>query len=530
MGFPTQMVGSFQINGVVIKPAEMTLECHGEIVRVEPKVMALLTIISVKSNVQVSRQYLMDTIWKDGVGSDESLTRLVYLLRRAFKSFPALENTVKTVSKSGYKLEADIEGQNKEPEPRRRTTDNIQTDRREYNLSIAVIPITDYEDVPENRYLVDGMARDLTGLLAKTPMLFVTPHSSVVALHDSALSIAGIAETIGCRFILSGSFRRQAEQIRLRFELVDTQDSSLAWSGKYNAVLDQFFEIQNDVLLNVSTAISTNVRFPLATTEVAARPFKNEVYRIIQTTETLRYRYGKDVAGEIVRLLNQGLEIDPDNAILKAGLAVQLSQNVVSQWEDDPETAKTTALEYIQRALAREPANAEILAAAGIVNAMFHRPQEAISYLRRTVELDPSNAQALAVLGWQICLAEDDVEGLHFIEAAENRAPHHPRFGLWATYRATSHLFMLDYASAVPACEQAILRTPQYYQPLLSMAWASVGSGDHDAAKTAMFAAEELEGKGIASKFVSEMKRWSANSPNAEKCYAILDELALLAG
>ncbi|MEP2751770.1 MAG: winged helix-turn-helix domain-containing protein [Parasphingorhabdus sp.] len=526
--FAAQSGAAFQINGVAVNPAELTVGRDKDAVRVEPKVMALLSILATKSNVQVNREYLIDTIWQDGLGSDESLTRLVYQLRRAFKSFPKLENTIKTVSKSGYKLEAPVEGQIETPQPRRRGTDNIQMDRREYNLSIAVIPVTDYDDIPENRYLVDGMARDLTGLLAKTPMLSVTPHSSVIALHDQTLSIENLAETIGCRFILTGSFRRQAEQIRLRFELVDTQDSSLAWSGKYNTVLDQFFEVQHDVLLNVSTAISTNVQFPLVTADRTARPFKNEVYRIIQTTETLRYRYGKDTAQEIVRLLTEGLEIDPGNAVLQAGLAVQLSQNTVSQWEEYPNAARISAFQNIELALATAPTNAEILGAAGIVHAMFHQPKDAIGYLRRAVELDPNNAHATAVLGWQICLANDDADGLNFIEAAESRAPHHPRFGLWATYRATAHLFMLDYGSAVPACEQAILRTPQYYQPRLSLAWALLGAGDHDSAKKATEEAEKFEGAEITAKFVCEMKKWSANSPHAEQCNQVLDELLLM--
>ena len=35
------------------------------------------------------------------------------------------------------------------------------------------------------------------------------------------------------------------------------------------------------------------------------------------------------------------------------------------------------------------------------------------------------------------------------IETAEARAPHHPRFALWATYRATAHLFMVNYEAGL---------------------------------------------------------------------------------
>jgi len=513
--------GQFFLNGTVISIADHCIGSVLEAVRVEPKVMALLVALSAQPHQLVRREELLEHIWPDGLGGDESLTRLVYQLRRAFRSFPQLANAIVTVSKSGYRLEAMVT----ELATKTSNPSSFPASDREYNLSVAVLPVTDQDDLPENGYLADGMSRDLTSFLAKTAILFVTPYSSVAAFHDKDISLDVIADTIGCRFILSGNFRRHGDQITLRFELVDTLDSSLAWSGKYNTVLDQFFEVQNDVLLSVSTAISTRVRFPLAPPVLQSRPFKNDVYRILQTAETLRYRYGKETAREIVKLCQEGLAIDPDNAILRASFAVQLSQNVVSQWEADPQAAERAAFRHIEQALAMEPANAEVLGAAGIVNAMFHRPAEALVYLRRALELDPNNAHALAMLSWQVCLLESDPAGIEMIESAEQRAPHHPRFGLWATYRATGHLFMLNYASAVPACEQAILRTPNYYQPRLSLAWALLGMGEADLARAAIREAESFEGDQITRKFVDEMKLWSNNSPNADECARALNNL-----
>ena len=514
--------GHFLVNGIAVSTTNHCIGSEPQTVRLEPKVMALLVALAAHPHELVRREQLLEHIWLDGLGGDESLTRLVYQLRRAFRSFPQLAQTILTVSKSGYRLDAEVTSLDSlSGTPAQASTESD----REYNLSIAVLPVTDQDNLPDNGYLADGMSRDLTSFLATTSMLFVTPYSSVLALHDDALSLDAAAHTIGCRFILTGNFRRRGDQITLRFELVDTLDASLAWSGKYNAVLNQFFEVQNDVLLSVSTAISTRVRFPLTAPTLQSRPFKNDIYRIVQAAETLRYRYGKDTAREIVRLCEKGLEIDPDNAMLLAALAVQLSQNVVSQWEADPQAVERLAFDHIERALAMEPANSDVIAAAGIVNAMFHRPAEAIIFLRRALELDPNNAHALAMLGWQTCLLESDPAGIGLIQSAEQRAPHHPRFGLWATYRATGHLFMLDYASAVPACEQAILRTPNYYQPRLSLAWALLGLGETEMARAAIREAETFEGDQIARKFVGEMKLWSRNSPNADECERTLENL-----
>lgn len=523
---------SFRLNGVTVIPTEMTLSRNGTSVRLEPKVMRLLVALCANIDILVSRGNLIDLIWRENLGSDESLTRLVYQLRQAFKSFPDLDGTLRTVSTAGYKLEASLESA---------TPDHFETLNRPgragttspansmfTDLSIAVLHFADYDSLPENRYLEDGMCRDLTRMLATSPMLRVAPHSSVAALQSQALPLGELGAALNCRFLLSGSFHRQGHNIRLRFELTDMPHENLAWSGKYSARLDEFFEVQNDVLLNVTTAISTQVQFTIPAMEVPDRTFSNDVYRIIQNAETLRYSYGPEAAREIVSLLRTGLEIDPGNALLEAALAVQLSQNVVSQWEEDPTATRQQALALTRSALQSEPRNPEVTAAAGIVNTMFHRPDIAIAHLRHATANDPNNPHARAVLGWQICLRHDDPAGIELIATAERQAPHHPRFGLWATYRGTALLFMLDYQAAVAACEEAVVRTPGYYQPQLSLAWAHAGLGRDAAALRAIRAAVTYEGPSIVSKFVGEMKKWSGNSPNAAASARALDRLVEL--
>ena len=113
-------------------------------------------------------------------------------------------------------------------------------------------------------------------------------------------------------------------------------------------------------------------------------------------------------------------------------------------------------------------------------------------------------------------------------EAAEARAPHHPRFGLWATYRATGQLFMLDYAQGLRGGRQAVERTPNYYQPHLTCAWAYTGLGDTASAKQEIQLARKLDSQDILEKFVEEMRKWSQNSPNKTQCWDMLEVLRSL--
>jgi tetratricopeptide (TPR) repeat protein len=96
---------------------------------------------------------------------------------------------------------------------------------------------------------------------------------------------------------------------------------------------------------------------------------------------------------------------------------------------------------------------------------------------------------------------------------------------LWATYRATGQLFLLNYEAALPAADHAVARTPNYYQPHLTRAWALAGLGDYATALSEIEKARELDSADILEKFVKEMRKWSANSPNRRLCWSVLDKL-----
>jgi hypothetical protein len=85
--------------------------------------------------------------------------------------------------------------------------------------------------------------------------------------------------------------------------------------------------------------------------------------------------------------------------------------------------------------------------------------------------------------------------------------------------------FMLNHADGLIGARQAIERTPNYYQPHLTCAWAHTGLGDLAAAKGEVERAQALESGDILEKFVDEMHRWARNSAHAQACGKVLEAL-----
>lgn len=513
------VVPPFRINGVLVEPDALRI-CGGQgSCQIEPKVMTLLVALSERPGQLWTREELLARIWDGAAASDESLTRIVYLLRKALKESDETEACICTVAKLGYRLDAQV----REAEAR---SDSIDPRHAEFPpFSVAVLPVADQSANEDAKFLADGLTRDLTMLLARTPQFRVTPYSSAVRLTAEARNTTAAGAALHARFIVTASLARCDDCVRIRAELCDAAEDVLLWAEKYEAAIDRFFDVQEDAVCSITTAISAKVNTTQPARVRRSGRFDVSAYERVQAAEALRLNYGPDSARQIVILLDEALAIEPFDPITRAALAVQLSQNVVSQWVEDPATTMAQADALIARALSSAPNDPDVRAAAGVVATMFHRPDVAIGHLEFATQHNPNDAHALAVLGWQRCLRHNDASGIGLIELAEERAPHHPRFGLWATYRATAHLFMLDFEQGLRGGRQAVERTPNYYQPHMTCAWAHTGLGDTVSARQQVARARALSAPDILERFVSEMRKWSQNSPNRPRCWEVLEAL-----
>ena len=72
----------------------------------EPKIMDLLVLLAAHPGEVMSRETLVEQVWKVEFGADESLTRAVSLLRKTFRDAGHPGEVIETIPKRGYRLVA----------------------------------------------------------------------------------------------------------------------------------------------------------------------------------------------------------------------------------------------------------------------------------------------------------------------------------------------------------------------------------------------------------------------------------------
>src|SRR5688572_2309267 len=95
----------FRVNGWTVEPARNLLRpAQGRSLRVEPKVMEVLTYLAARPGEVVPREELLQALWPGLVVGDESLTQTVIKLRKTFGDSARRPAYIETIPKRGYRL------------------------------------------------------------------------------------------------------------------------------------------------------------------------------------------------------------------------------------------------------------------------------------------------------------------------------------------------------------------------------------------------------------------------------------------
>jgi adenylate cyclase len=114
--------------------------------------------------------------------------------------------------------------------------------------SIAILPFDNLTGDSDNQYLADGFVESLITEMSKAQDLLVIARNSSFSFRGKSKSISEIAETLGVRYILEGSFQRLGDQLRINVQLVDAIRGFHIWSDRYDRPTSEFFKLQDDLI------------------------------------------------------------------------------------------------------------------------------------------------------------------------------------------------------------------------------------------------------------------------------------------
>jgi TolB-like protein len=159
-----------------------------------------------------------------------------------------------------------------------RLTGDVQVGA-EARPSIAVLPFRMQPTTPEESYVATGVVEEIIYALASLKELFVVARSSVLGYGGATIDARAIGRELGARYVLYGSVRRASGRLHVETQLSDAETGTVVRSDLFEGDLDDLFELQRRITVNVVRTVAG----------VGARRPRTEHVGPLQCTDHDRY-------------------------------------------------------------------------------------------------------------------------------------------------------------------------------------------------------------------------------------------------
>ena len=130
--------------------------------------------------------------------------------------------------------------------------------------TIAVLPLINISPDPENEYICDGLAEELTNGFTQIEGLRVVSRSSAFQCKGTVPDVRDIGRRLGASLLVHGSLRRSGSSIRLTMQLSQTSEGYQIWSQRFDSQLTDLFALQDELTAAVLEKLRAQLgaRFP----------------------------------------------------------------------------------------------------------------------------------------------------------------------------------------------------------------------------------------------------------------------------
>src|SRR6202047_3508434 len=361
-------------------------------------------------------------------------------------------------------------------------------------LSIVVLPFANLSNDPDQGYFADGITEDLTTDLSRIADMLVISRNSAFTYKDKPVNATQIGRELGVRYVLEGSVRRSANQVRVNAQLIDAETAAHLWAERFDRDTGDLFALQDAITRGIAVAL--NVAVLAAEVARATENNPDAVDYILQGRAALTQPPGLDSSGEAINSFEHALALDPQSDEAKAWLANALVGRVLdlhpsSSWSD-LKRAETLA----NQALAGSPGNPPAHIAQGQLLRVEGDCDKAIPEFEMVIASNRNSSGALFALGECKLLTGSINEAIPLEEQAVRLGPRDPYVFNRYLVIGKVHLLQSRIEEGIVWLERARIGNPGSPWPYLWLASAYALKGETDRAADELDQARRLLGEG----------------------------------
>jgi TolB-like protein/DNA-binding winged helix-turn-helix (wHTH) protein len=452
--------GAFELN---LRSNE--LRRNGVLLKLPPQQLQALRLLAENAGQVLSREQIQQELWGDGtvVDFDRNLNVCIAQIRATLNDDSDAPRYIQTVPKRGYRFIAPVERVNAIPivstpgPPRARwfwivTATLIascsmgvgylawRSAGRSERVMLATLPFENLSGDPKEDLFTDGLTEELIGQFGSLnpERLGVIGRSSVIRYKRAPHGIDQVGRELGVDYIVEGTVRKSAGQIRVAARLIKVSDQAQVWADTSERSESDMLRMQEETAGRIAGAVAERLLPAHAAPASPARPRNLEAYQAYLNGRYLQHKDSRQDVERSISFFENAIALDP--GFDQADSALAETYVALGRTGSPPQDVFPRARAAAEKALSINPDNAEAhnalanplfwyewnwplaeehfkraLAINSSFSPAYHdyafflvamgRTEQGLSSLRRAIALDPLSARVNIDAGWLLLQA-----------------------------------------------------------------------------------------------------------------------------
>lgn len=411
---------------------EFRLDCEsaslwraGELVNAPPKAIEILILLATNHGEIVSREALLENVWKDTFVEEGNINYTISLLRKTLGEQEFIQTVprrgyrfipeVREVSGNGNTNEDAIASEMSLPPSRgwvlisavaavvlltsfswwlTTGSGSVPISERSFK-SLAVLPLRNLNKAEPDDTFSAGLNEALISRLGSLDRFSVRPIETVEKFGKSEKDAIVFASSLKADAVFEGTFQNENGRVRVSARVLDVRDGAQIWVGSFDQAEAEIFELQDKLATQIAQSIGDKL------TEkdqkiLAKRQTENaEAYRAYVRGRSILDQKLPEKFEKAAAEFQRAINLDPTFSLAYSGMADAYSRRGNNLSGDLAGEYYSKARAYAQRAVELDPESAEAYVAIGRIRRIRDWDWAGAEQdFRRAIELNPNNADA----------------------------------------------------------------------------------------------------------------------------------------
>ncbi len=480
----------FLFDDFVLDPDRRELTRGSQAIDVGPQVFDLLVYLVQNRDRVVSKDSLLEAIWGDRIVSESTLTSHINAARKAVADNGDEQRLIRTIARKGFRFvgnvaETPVELKNVSASPTLPLPDRP---------SIAVLPFRNLSGDPQQEYFADGVVEDIIAALSRIRVMFVIARDSSFTYKGRTVDIKQVGRELGVRYVLEGTVRKAGGRVRITGQLIDATTGAYIWAERFEAVLEDVFELQDQMVTSIVGAIRPQIEsaeIERAKHTPTANLSAHDCY--LRGVASLK-EGSRSATDQALPHFRKAIELDPDYASAYGMASSCIFWRKVNGWMTDPKEEIREGIRLARIAIELGKNDAIALARGGHALAHFTGDMDGgIALLERARVLDPNLVSAWFLGGFLSALNGDYDRAIAQFSWAMRLSPLDREMYRMQAGMALANLFARRFDEASSWAEKAFRDSPSYLMVAGIMTASHALAGQLEQAQRALHKLRELD-------------------------------------